>query len=156
MIPILALIPSLHPGGELPRVVVFVNHDCPIARRYSPELKRWEKEYSGEVSFKMMYCDTGIGRAALTKHHQEFGLRMEFGTDPKRTISKGYGVVAVPTVIVFSRTNRLIYMGRIDDSYGEDFKWRTPNRRDARDAIEAALSGVAPKVSRTRVIGCAL
>src|SRR5919201_3849593 len=63
--------------------------------------------------------------------------------------SLAYGVLATPQVFLFDQERKLRYVGRIDDS---DVK--TVTSHDARNAIDALLSGRPVPVEQTRVFGC--
>jgi thiol-disulfide isomerase/thioredoxin len=154
MVPSLLLIgPAFEPTTVQLRV--FVNYDCPIARRYAPELNRIQRDFSKKIDFKLVYCDKELSLSQIKKHHQEFDLKMAFQTDPTRKLIKEFGVSTVPTAVVTQR-DQMLYFGRIDDAYGKDYKWRRPKSFDLRDALASILAKKPVKNPRTEPIGCAL
>lgn len=134
----------------------FVTTECPISRRFTPEIKRIMTEYSTVSSFVFVYEDENGSLSKVKAHHREFGLNGPFWLDPERKLAKKYQVKGVPTAVVRSRDGAAQYFGRIDDSYGNDFKWRPAKHRDLRDALSALGKGKPVPVTRTTVIGCAL
>jgi thiol-disulfide isomerase/thioredoxin len=66
-------------------------------------------------------------------------------------VASKFGVVATPQIFVFDQGRKLRYEGRIDDNVREPLA-RT---HDARNAIDALLSGRPVTVSQTPVAGCA-
>jgi len=67
-----------------------------------------------------------------------------------QSLTSKFGVVATPQIFVFDRGRKLRYEGRIDDNPREPLA-RT---HDARNAIDALLSGRPVAVSQTQVAGC--
>jgi thiol-disulfide isomerase/thioredoxin len=142
--------------GLQPKVLFFVNSDCPIARRYSPEIVRIARAYDARATIKVIYCDLVAKPNEIAQHHREFLPKLTFLHDPKRKLAAGFSVRVVPTAVVVNSSGKAAYSGRIDNAYGEDFKWRKPTEFDLRNAIEAVLAGRAPYKAQTKVIGCAL
>jgi thiol-disulfide isomerase/thioredoxin len=71
--------------------------------------------------------------------------------DTQKT-AKAYGCLCTPHVFIFDRERRLRYMGRVDDShYADPATVKSP---DARNAIEAMLSGKPVPAEVTRPHGC--
>lgn len=136
--------------------LIFATTDCPISRRFTPEIKRIMADYSSISSFVFVYEDENASLSKVKAHHREFGLNGPFMLDPKRKLVKQYQVKGVPTAVVRSLDGKAQYFGRIDDSYGNDFKWRPAKHRDLRDALSALGKGKPVPVTRTTVIGCAL
>lgn len=137
------------------QTLVFVTTDCPVAQRFTPELKRIMKDFRSVTSFKFVYEDTGISVDKVKAHHTEFKIDCPLEVDNKQWLAKQYHVTGVPTVVVRSGSS-MAYKGRIDDSYGSDFKWHPAKQKDLRNALTALKNGVPVKVKRTKVIGCAL
>jgi hypothetical protein len=137
-------------------ILFFVNSDCPIARRYSPEINRIAKEFQKGFTSKLVYCDQNVSARALKNHHNDFKFSFDFITDPKHLLTKQFKVSVVPTAVVVDKSNRVLYRGRIDDSYGSDFKWRKPKQLDLRNALSAIQSGKPVKVKETTPVGCTL
>ena len=136
------------------KVDFFITSDCPICRRYSPEMNRIVREFP-KAKFRMVYSQPGITSSVAKQHQMEFKILAPFLLDPKGVEAIRAGAKVVPTAVVYSGA-KLVYRGRIDDAYGSDFKWRKPKSPDLRNAIKAALSGQAPKVKETTPIGCTL
>ena len=136
------------------KVDFFITSDCPICRRYSPEMNRIVRDFPA-AKFRMVYSEPGISAAIAKKHQKEFRMLAPFFLDPNGIEAKRAGAKVVPTAVVYSGA-QLVYRGRIDDAYGSDYKWRTPKSPDLRNAIKAALSGNAPNPKETKPIGCSL
>jgi hypothetical protein len=138
------------------QVLIFINHDCPIAKRYSPEIVRIEKDFKNTSKFTMVYCDPEISEAEVQKHQREFNIPFGYKRDPKLVLARKFGVKNVPCAVVLDGSQKLVYIGRIDDAYGSDFKWRKAISRNLRDALAQAKIGKPVTTAKTTVIGCAL
>lgn len=136
------------------KVDFFITSDCPICRRYSPEVNRIVRDYP-KVQFRMVYSEPGITAAKAKQHQKEFKIAPPFLLDPKAIEARKAGASVVPTAVVYLGA-KLVYRGRIDDAYGPDYKWRTPKSPDLRNAIKAAMAGQEPKVRETKPIGCTI
>jgi thiol-disulfide isomerase/thioredoxin len=134
----------------------FVTSDCPIARRFTPEIKRIMSDYQSVSTFKVVYEDENASLPKMKAHHREFGLACPLILDPSRRLAKQYEVKGVPAVLVRNGQGKALYFGRIDDSYGSDFKWRPAKQKDLRNALGALKNGKPVPVTKTVVIGCAL
>ena len=134
----------------------FVTSDCPISKRYTPEIKRIMNEYNTVSTFKYIYEDTGTTFEKMKAHHGEYGIKCPLALDPKMELAKKYSITGVPTVLVKSAKGEVVYQGRVDDSYGSDFKWHQAKHTDLRNALRALKEGKPVSVKKTKVIGCAL
>lgn len=70
----------------------------------------------------------------------------------KQLTARAYGCLATPHVFIFDKERKLRYAGRFDDSrYPQESTVKHP---DARNAVEALLSGRPVPVERTKPHGC--
>lgn len=136
------------------KVDFFITSDCPICRRYSPEMNRIVRDFPN-AKFRIVYSEPGITSAVAKRHQKEFKILAPFFLDPQGLEAKRAGAKIVPTAVVYAGS-KLVYRGRIDDAYGSDFKWRTPKSPDLRNALKAALAGKEPALKETQPIGCTL
>lgn len=146
---------SLLTGTLAVETLFFINSDCPIARRYSPEMRRISAEFSKTSKFKFVFCDPKFTPTQAKKHLKEFGLPNFFELDPTHEKAKKTGVKVVPTALV-SVNGRTVYLGRIDDSYGSDFKWRKPKKFEVRETLQQIKIGRVPSFRSVTAIGCTL
>jgi thiol-disulfide isomerase/thioredoxin len=136
--------------------LIFVTTDCPISKRYVPALKRVMKEYKDVSTFRFVYVDSGLSYDKAKAHHDDYNIKSQLIVDSKREIAKKYEIKAVPTVVVKDKSDAVLYRGRVDDSYGADYKWHTPKQHDLRNALAAIKSGQPVPIRFTPVIGCTL
>lgn len=114
------------------------------------------KDFAQTTDFKFVYEDEGARLSVIKAHHREYKLDCPLLLDPTHKFAKQFSVKTVPTVVIMSTSNQVFYHGRIDDSYGKDFKWHEPKKRDLRNALGALKLGKAVPIKVTPVVGCAL
>src|SRR5262249_37423302 len=69
-----------------------------------------------------------------------------------QAVAKRYGCLCTPHVFIFDRERKLRYMGRFDDSRCAEAG--TIHTNDARNAVEALLTGKPVPVDVTKPFGC--
>jgi hypothetical protein len=137
-------------------VLFFVLAECPIARKYSQEMKRLAKDYPS-VSFFAVHADPAATVAQAKAHRKEFGLPFPSLLDPQRRLIKTANVTAVPTAALFGADGRLKYSGRIDDRFPTlGVERPKPRRQDLRIALDEHLTGKPVSTPHTPVVGCTL
>lgn len=139
-------------------VLFLVLAECPIARKYAPELNRLTAAYLPKgVRFFLVHVDPTTTIATAKTNRQEFGYKMPILLDRDKTLVRLAKVVAAPTAAVLSQTGTLLYSGRIDDRYPAlGIQRAKPTRNDLRIALDQVLAGEKVKPSSTKVIGCLL
>lgn len=138
-------------------VFVFTRSDCPIANRYSPELRRLYDAYAGEgVRFWIVYPDPRENVDAIRQHRREFDLPFEALRDPDQILVRKSGATISPEAAVFDGAGRLVYRGRIDDRFPELGISRPPLVRDLDAALARVVSGETMELTTTPAAGCYL
>lgn len=137
-------------------VVVFVSTDCPIANYYQPTLQRLQKEFGSKgVTFFQVHPDTEVPIAELRKHRKEFAVKNIVVIDRDQRVTKRLAATTTPEAFVITRGDAVVYRGRIDDTYTAFGKRRPkPSTHELRDALEAVVAGKAPKVTKSKPVGC--
>ncbi len=146
--------------------VVFTCNHCPAALLYEGRIGRLYKDYRDKgvalVAInphnpnligqeELAWTDVDDSLAGMKEHAAYRRLEYPYLYDGEtQGVTSKFGVAATPQIFVFDRSRRLRYQGRIDDNVRES----VVAAHDARDAIEALLSGRPVKVSRTGVVGC--
>lgn len=144
--------------GKKAVVVFFIMTDCPLSNGYVPEMNRIQAEYTAKgVAVYAAHSDPFVKDDAVRAHAAEFGYTFPVLLDAKLVLAKAAGARIVPEVAVFSGGGELLYAGRIDNRM-EDITRRRTNvtEHELRDALDAVLAGRAPKVARTRAVGCSI
>jgi len=146
-------------------LVVFTCNHCPTAQAYDARIAQLHADYKDKgvalVAIspndplavrldELGYTEFGdsFEEMKLRAKDQNFAFPYLYDGETQQA-SLTYGVLATPQVYLFDQQRKLRYVGRIDDS---DVK--TVTSHDARNAIDALLSGKPVATEKTRVFGC--
>jgi hypothetical protein len=147
--------PLAHAGVT---VLAFTSTECPISRRYVPELRRLHAAFARQrVHFYLVFPGRRERAAAVRAHVAEFEYGIEPLLDPEHALVDRARVEVTPEVAVFGIDGEIAYAGRIDNRYLALGKARPePTRRDLELALSAVLARRAVEPARTRAVGCAI
>ena len=137
-------------------VLIFFGHDCPISNGYAPEISRIQKEYSPKgIELCVVYADPDLARDDAREHAKDYSFDFPAILDPTLSLAARVGATVKPEAAVLSPEGKLLYRGRIDNTYADLGKRRAaPTQRDLRDALDAILAGEPVSVPRTEALGC--
>jgi len=140
-------------------VVVFTCNHCPYAKACEDRLVRLQDDMRDrgvrlvainpndaasypEDSFEGMKARAG-----------QKGFNFPYLHDESQEVARAYDAACTPDVFVFDAGRRLVYNGRIDDSWQDESR---VTRRDLREAIEAALDGRPVGFEPVASMGCSI
>jgi hypothetical protein len=73
--------------------------------------------------------------------------------DEGHKIADAYGAQKTPEVYVVDPAGKLVYHGRIDDKHDDAAGVKSP---DLKNALDAILAGKAVSVAETKAFGCSI
>jgi thiol-disulfide isomerase/thioredoxin len=149
-------------------VIVFTCNHCPTAQAYEDRINELTTFYKHKgvavVAIspndprcvrldEMGYTDIGdtFEEMKIRARDKQFNFPYLYDGETSE-VSMKYGPQATPHVFIFDADRKLRYTGRIDD--GE--KPGTAKTHDARNAIEALLTGKPVAVEKTKTFGCSI
>jgi peroxiredoxin len=149
-------------------VVIFTAVHCPTAEIYENRIKKLVADYRERgVAFviiqpnspkalrldEMGYTDLGdsLEDMKLRAAHRQFNFPFLYDGDAQEA-SRQYGPTATPHVFVFDQQRKLRYQGRVDSNPREAFA----KVANARNALDAVLSGSPVPVEKTPAVGCSI
>jgi peroxiredoxin len=149
-------------------VVIFTAVHCPTAEIYEGRIKTLIADYTPKgVAFvviqpnsakalrldEMGYTDVGdsLDDMKVRAEHRQFNFPFLYDGDTQE-VAKKYGPVATPHVFVFDEKRLLRYQGRVDSNPRAAYA-KVP---DARNALDAVLSGGTVPVEKTPTVGCSI
>jgi hypothetical protein len=139
-------------------VYIFLADECVISQFFTIELERLYNMYRTQhVGFVGYFPNTTSTPEKIEGFGQKFGLTFQMLPDHDKGITKRYGITITPEIaIVDHRQDKIIYRGRIDDSYVRVGKRKThPQSHDLEEMIELWLIHEAPvEMVKTQAIGC--
>jgi len=143
-------------GGKA-QALFFVSAECPISNAFAREIARICAAYQSKgVGCNLVYVDPAITDDQARKHAQEYG----HGDYPKivdrrHELVKATGVTVTPEAAVVNRDGKVVYRGRIDDSFAALGQPRRPVKdADLRNALEAIVTGKPIEKPETKALGC--
>ena len=146
----------LRGAGQRPAVVFFITHDCPVANKFAPEIRRITTNFSGKAKFTLVYVDPDLTAKGLATHRKDFGYRkLSAVHDRRHQLVRATGAKVTPEAVVVDSAGKIVYRGRINNFY-EDFgkPRRVITRHDLRDALKAVLAGRPVPEPQAKAIGC--
>jgi peroxiredoxin len=139
-------------------VYIFLEDECLISQYYTNELSRLYQEYGkGHVGFIGYFPSSTTGTEEIAAFADKFKLDFALLPDHDFTWTKRFEITVTPEVAVLDhRTDRMIYKGRIDDSYVRVGKRKLHSQKhDLEDIIKAwQLNQVPSSLVQTEAIGC--
>ena len=149
--------PASDPSDSL-TVYVFLLDECVISQFYTVQLIEFYKKYHTQKVGFIGYFPNFISKpqqidAFRIKYHLPFTLKQDYYKDWTRK----FGITVTPEVAVWDhRQDRLIYRGRIDDSFVRVGKRKMhPQSQDLKDIIDSWILGQTPQdTTVTQAIGC--
>ena len=134
-----------------PFLIAVRDPDCPISKRYSPELKQLE-----ENGLHIIYLLTGplatreiANRDKNTNHYAG-----PYILDESRKLSEWLGVKTSTEVYLFDENSILKYRGAINDQYGIGFSKEFASQHFLNDAMTSMFSGLSITTPLTNAPGC--
>jgi hypothetical protein len=149
----------LQATGAKAIVFLFIRTDCPISNRYAPEVRRLHDRFAPSgVTFWLVYPDASESVKSITKHITEFRYSLDALRDTQHSLVTLTGVKVTPEAAVFipeSSGPRMVYRGRIDDSYVTLGKTRhAPLTHDLEQVLDSILKSEPIAAKTTPAIGC--
>jgi hypothetical protein len=138
-------------------VYVFLHDECVISQFFTPQLSKLEKQYSShKIGFVGYFPDSTVGQERIAAFGKKFGLEFPLQQDTDQLLTRKMGIRIMPEVAVWDhRQDKMIYRGRIDDSYVRVGKRRLhPQNHDLRDVVESWAAGEVLAFRETQAIGC--
>jgi peroxiredoxin len=146
--------------------VVFMCNHCPIAQMYEQRVQALADDYRdrGVAIVAIQPNDPKAIRideldsSDISDSLDEMKIRFEYKhlrytylyDGDTQSVTRAYGPQATPHVFVFDKDRKLRYEGRMDNSYRKEMV----KTQDARNAIDALLTGRDVAVKHTGVFGC--
>ena len=142
--------------GMKPSVLFFITHDCPVANKLAPEIRRIIEGYRAKAQFTLVYADPDMTAAEVTTHQKDYNYtKLNTIHDRQHKLVQATGATITPEVVLTKSNGHIVYRGRINNFY-EDFgkPRRVITQHDLRDALDALLAGKPVPKPRGKCIGC--
>ena len=140
-------------------VVMFICNHCPYVKAVEDRVLALHGDYAARGVQVVGICandPTDYPEDApkeLLRRWKEKAYGFPYLVDESQDVARAFGAVCTPDIYVYDKARKLVYRGRIDDS------WKDPakvNRRELREAIDAILAGKQPPAKQNPSIGCSI
>lgn len=149
---------KLHfPGrGAKGAVLVFLHPECPIATQYLPELARLAADAKEKgIDWHGVVTDPKLTRKQVAQFVAEYAIPFPVLFDHAGELRQRFNPQRVPEAVVVGADGKVLYQGRVDDTWAGIGKRRAVStRRDLALAIAAIAEGRKPDVDRVEPVGC--
>lgn len=128
------------PASETPLLVVFLSTECPYVMATQARINAYARQYAGKVKVLAINANdveahAQESMAAMQRQAQGQGFVFPYLKDEPQAVTRAFGAVCTPDFFLFDASRKLVYRGRMDDS------WRDPAKVTVRD-LEAATGAV--------------
>ena len=140
-------------------VLVFMCNHCPYVQAYTERFIKMQKEYTDKsIQFiginsndENNYPEDSFEKMKVYARIR--GINFPYLRDADQKTAKDYGAQCTPEIFVFDEKRKLRYHGRVDDNYQDSSAVKSP---DLRNAIEALVQGKKVPAEMTPAIGCSI
>ncbi|MCW3086223.1 MAG: hypothetical protein JWP12_3589 [Bacteroidetes bacterium] len=142
--------------SEQLKVYVFLSETCPICQSYTLTLKTLSEKYSSKnVVFLLVFPDYYSGADSVNAFIKKYNLPFFPIVNSAKELAKEFNATITPEVFVQDAKGKILYSGRIDDSFYSLGKRRTViSSNDLDDALQAITGKQKVKNARTQAVGC--
>ena len=134
--------------------VVFIATKCPVSNAYNTRMAALGKDYAAK-SIPLVGINSNKTEPAteVKEHAEKHGFTFPVLKDEGNKIADAYGATHTPEVFVLDPNGNLLYHGRIDENQDDPKGVRSP---DLRNALDAVLSGRPVPAAETKAFGCTI
>ncbi|MEM6630036.1 MAG: hypothetical protein AAF694_10215 [Bacteroidota bacterium] len=139
------------------KVYIFLGEECVISQYYTLPLKTLHEEYENKgIDFVGLFPSPGSDTASRQSFQNKYQLPFELQKDTAQAWMHHFGVRVTPEVVVVEESSgKILYQGRIDDTYFQVGRRRPVTRNhELSDALQAISMGKEVPVDRTEAVGC--
>jgi peroxiredoxin len=134
--------------------VVFVATQCPVSNAYNTRMAALGKEYAAKgIPLVGINSNKTEPATEVKEHAEKHGFTFPVLKDDGNKIADAYGATKTPEVFVLDPKGNLLYHGRIDENQDDTQGVKSP---DLRNALDAVLSGRPVPAAETKAFGCTI
>jgi len=134
--------------------VLFIATKCPVSNAYNERMAALAKAYTAKgIAFVGINSNKAEPAAETAEHAKKHGFDFFVVKDPGNKVADAYGAQKTPEVFLLDAAGKLIYHGRIDENQDDASAVRSP---DFRNALDALLAGKPVPVAETKAFGCTI
>lgn len=135
----------------------FLIDECRISENMTSEINHLKDQYDDrQFKYKCYFPSPTSTEDKIEKFVEKYQLTTSCITDHDQLKTKFYGATVAPQVVVYDEKNqKLIYRGRINNSFAEVGRRRKiVTSYDARTVLQDVLDQKKVNITETQAIGC--
>lgn len=136
-------------------VYIFLSETCPICQNYTLTLKELYQKYNSKIEFIGVFPNYYADSDSMLAFKEKYSIPFELIIDKDSKLTKHFKASITPEVFVETENGKLLYSGRIDDSFYAIGKRRNViTSTELSDALIQIVSGHPVAVPKTQAVGC--
>ena len=137
-------------------VRVFLAEGCPIARYHTLTLRQLHEAFAVQgIQFEGYFPNTSATADSVAAFAKKYSIPFPVQIDAEQKQARAMQATVVPEVFVYDQHQKLVYRGRIDDTYVAVGKKRPiAHRQDLKDALQALIDQQPIPNAKTTPVGC--
>ena len=141
-----------------PLMVVFLSTECPYVLATQGRINAYARKYAGRIAVFAINANDVDSHAKesladMRAQAQGQGFAFPYLKDGPQAATRAFGAVCTPDFFLFDAARKLVYRGRMDDSWRDATKVTV---RDLEAATEAMLGGKPVSAQQPPSRGCSI
>jgi len=135
-------------------VVMFISTRCPVSNAYDGRMQELEAAY-GSRGVRFIGINSNVNEPVdeIASHARDHGFTFLIAKDAGNRIADAYGARHTPEIFVVDSSGLVRYHGRIDENRDDPGGVKSP---DLKNALDALLAGRPVPVPSTKAFGCSI
>lgn len=134
--------------------VIFIATKCPVSNAYNDRMAALGKEYAPKgIAVVGINSNKTEPAAEVAEHAKSHGFTFPVLKDDGNKIADLYGATKTPEVYLIDPAGKVIYQGRIDENQNEPMDVKSP---DLRNALDAVVGAKPVATAQTKAFGCTI
>lgn len=140
-------------------LVMFICNHCPYVQAVEGRLIRLAREYVGQGLDTVAICSNDAAEypedapAELLKTWRQKNYGFPYLLDADQRVARNFGAVCTPDIYLYDAARRLVYRGRLDDSWKNE---KLVRRQELQEAVQAILAGKTVNSEQNPSMGCSI
>ena len=140
-------------AGKNGSVLIFIATQCPVSNAYNERMEKLAQEYKAK-GINVIGINSNVAESAdaVKAHAAEKKLTFPILKDAGNKVADRLGATVTPQAYFIDASNKLLYLGRIDNSRNA----AEVSSSELRDALDAALAGKPIAKPTANAFGCSI
>jgi peroxiredoxin len=140
-------------------VLIFMCNHCPYVHAIIDRLIAIQSDYA-DKSVQLIGINANDSENypedsfdAMKEWHDEKGMNFVYLHDEDQSVAKAYKAQCTPDIYVYNQDRQLVYHGRIDDNWQDEY---AVTKQELREALDAILEEHPLSENQLPTIGCSI